>query len=79
MTAKRDRKRDQQPNTTCIPTTWRPEAAFVLAAGMGSRMRHLTATVPKPMVPLKGIPLIDRVLGRIADAGIATAIVNVHY
>ncbi len=58
---------------------WRPEAAFVLAAGMGSRMRHLTTTVPKPMVPLKGIALIDRVLHRIADAQIETAVVNVHY
>ena len=79
MTGKRDRTPDQQPNAPRTPTTWRPEAAFVLAAGMGSRMRHLTTTVPKPMVRLNGIPLIDRVLGRIADAGIATAIVNVHY
>ncbi|MDZ4841903.1 MAG: nucleotidyltransferase family protein [Hyphomicrobium aestuarii] len=58
---------------------WRPHAAFVLAAGLGTRMRHLTATIPKPMVALNGVTLIDRVLDRIADAGITTAIVNVHY
>ena len=58
---------------------WRPHAAFVLAAGLGSRMRHLTHDIPKPMVPLNGVPLIDRVLDRIADAGIPRAVVNVHY
>jgi len=56
-----------------------PHAAFVLAAGLGTRMRELTATIPKPMVPLLGVPLIDRVLDGIADAGIPKAIVNVHY
>lgn len=58
---------------------WRPHTAFVLAAGLGRRMRHLTHDIPKPMVPLKGIPLIDRVLDRIAAAGIPRAVVNVHY
>jgi N-acetyl-alpha-D-muramate 1-phosphate uridylyltransferase len=63
---------------TCDPR-WRPHAAFVLAAGLGTRMRHLSETLPKPMVPLNGVPLIDRVLDRIADAGIGRAVVNVHY
>ena len=58
---------------------WRPHAAFVLAAGLGTRMRHLSETLPKPMVPLKGVSLIDRVLDRIADAGIPKVVVNVHY
>jgi N-acetyl-alpha-D-muramate 1-phosphate uridylyltransferase len=62
-----------------IPSPWRPHAAFVLAAGLGTRMRHLSATLPKPLVPLNGVALIDRVLDRIADAGIGTAVVNVHY
>ena len=57
----------------------KPHAAFVLAAGLGTRMRSLSATMPKPMVPLAGVPLIDRVLDGIADAGIARAVVNVHY
>lgn len=58
---------------------WRPHAAFVLAAGLGTRMRHLSDTLPKPMVPLNGVALIDRALDRIVDAGIPRAIVNVHY
>ena len=56
-----------------------PRTAFVLAAGLGTRMRSLSASMPKPMVPLAGVPLIDRVLDGIADAGIPRAIVNVHY
>jgi NDP-sugar pyrophosphorylase family protein len=59
--------------------TWTPDTAMVLAAGLGKRMRHLTDTQPKPLVPLKGRALIDRVLDRVRDAGIPRAIVNVHY
>lgn len=57
----------------------RPAQAMVLAAGFGKRMRPLTDRIPKPMVPLGGRPLIDHVLDRLADAGIAQAVVNVHY
>jgi MurNAc alpha-1-phosphate uridylyltransferase len=53
--------------------------AMVLAAGLGERMRPLTSTKPKPLVPLAGKPLIDHVLDRLADAGVGTAILNVHY
>jgi MurNAc alpha-1-phosphate uridylyltransferase len=58
---------------------WHPETAMVLAAGLGNRMRPLTDAVPKPLVRLGGRPLIDYVLDRIADAGVARAVVNVHY
>ena len=58
---------------------WRPEAGMVLAAGLGVRMRPLTDTVPKPLVRLKGRALIDHVLDRLAAAGVARAVVNVHY
>lgn len=60
-------------------TSPRPTTAFVLAAGLGTRMRPLTNTMPKPLVPLAGLPLIDHVLNRLADAGISKAVVNVHH
>ena len=55
------------------------DTAMVMAAGLGKRMRPLTATMPKPMVRVAGKPLIDHTLDRLADAGVARAVVNVHY
>jgi MurNAc alpha-1-phosphate uridylyltransferase len=55
------------------------KTAMVLAAGYGERMRPLTLTMPKPLVPLAGHALVDHVLDRLAQAGVKTAVVNVHY
>jgi len=57
----------------------RLESALVLAAGFGTRMRHLTAERPKPLVEVAGLTLLDRVLDRIVEAGLSHAVVNVHY
>ncbi|MEP0390768.1 MAG: nucleotidyltransferase family protein [Erythrobacter sp.] len=55
------------------------DTAMVMAAGMGKRMRPLTAAMPKPMVRVAGKPLIDHALDRLADSGVSRAVVNVHY
>lgn len=55
------------------------DTAMVLAAGMGKRMRPLTASQPKPMVRVAGKPLVDHALDKLAEAGVARAVVNVHY
>jgi MurNAc alpha-1-phosphate uridylyltransferase len=56
-----------------------PEVAMVMAAGLGKRMRPLTATRPKPLVEVAGKPLIDHVLERLRASGVRKAVVNVHY
>ena len=62
-----------------LPKPIRPERAMVLAAGIGKRMRPLTATVPKPLIEVGGRALIDHALARLERAGVETAVVNVHY
>ena len=56
-----------------------PRTAMVMAAGLGKRMRPLTATRPKPLVEVAGKALIDHVFDRLRAAGVERAIVNVHY
>jgi MurNAc alpha-1-phosphate uridylyltransferase len=55
------------------------DTAVVLAAGLGKRMRAHSDRLPKPLVEVAGKPLIDYALDRLAEAGVARAVVNVHY
>lgn len=52
---------------------------MVLAAGFGLRMRPLTLTTPKPLIPVAGRCMLDRALDHFAAAGVETAVVNAHY
>ena len=57
----------------------RPRAAMLLAAGLGTRMRPLTAATAKPLLPLGGRPLLDHALDRLALAGVELVVVNAHW
>jgi len=57
----------------------KPETAFILAAGEGTRMRPLTNSVPKPMVQLDGKSIIDYTIDKLMEVGIKKIIVNSYY
>jgi mannose-1-phosphate guanylyltransferase len=53
--------------------------ALLLAAGLGTRLRPLTDTTPKCLVPIKGQPLLTIWLQRLTQAGIGPFLINTHY
>lgn len=56
-----------------------PTSAMIFAAGRGTRMGHLTAQTPKPLISVSGRPLLDHALALVEDADITNRVVNTHY
>ena len=52
---------------------------IIFAAGLGTRLKPLTDTMPKALVPLAGKPLLQWQVEKLRDAGITDIIVNVHH
>lgn len=53
--------------------------ALILAAGIGSRLRPLTDSTPKALIPVGGVPMLERALIRLKDAGADEFVVNAHH
>ena len=53
--------------------------AMILAAGLGSRLGKLTKHIPKPLLPVDGVKLMFYTLDNLREAGVSSAIANVHY
>ena len=53
--------------------------AMILAAGLGTRLRPLTATLPKPLLPLAGKPMIVYHVEKLAAAGVTELVINVSW
>ena len=56
-----------------------PQTAMILAAGLGTRLRPMTDRMPKALVPFEGVPMIQRLMLRLRDAGFTRVIINVHH
>lgn len=56
-----------------------PKTGMILAAGLGKRMRPLSAITPKPLIPVAGRAMIDRALDALVRAGAERCVINVHY
>ena len=53
--------------------------AMILAAGLGTRLSPLTDDRPKALVPFKGVPMVEGIIGKLYHAGIREIVVNVHH
>ena len=56
-----------------------PVKALLLAAGMGTRLRPLTDSIPKCLVPIHGKPLLSYWFEMLSRAGVSPLLVNLHY
>ena len=55
------------------------ESAIILAAGRGERMRPLTDSTPKPLLPVAGRSMLDRAIDHLEACGVSNIVINVHH
>ncbi|NBR70589.1 MAG: CBS domain-containing protein [Proteobacteria bacterium] len=70
---------DLEPHEHCVPLTANFEFAVIMAGGEGKRLRPLTTTVPKPMIEIAGMPLLERQIESLAKAGLKRIYLSVNY
>lgn len=56
-----------------------PKKALILAAGLGTRMRPITHSIPKPLLPVWGKPVLHHILDRLAAWGVEEVLINLHH
>ncbi|HQX27164.1 MAG TPA: nucleotidyltransferase family protein [Alphaproteobacteria bacterium] len=56
-----------------------PDKAFILAAGLGTRMRPLTDSIPKPLAQVGGRTLLSRTIHRLQQTGVKKIVINTHH
>ncbi len=53
--------------------------AMILAAGLGTRLRPLTEKIPKALVPINGVPLLELVIRKLINCGVTEVVINTHH
>lgn len=53
--------------------------AMLLAAGLGTRLGEMTRTTPKPLIPVGGVPMLERIARRLVAAGVDRFVINTHH
>lgn len=68
-------------NTVVRPRAFKhgPKKAMILAAGLGTRMRPITDTIPKPLIKVHGKAMLDHALDALKKSGVEEVVLNVHY
>lgn len=53
--------------------------AMIFAAGLGSRLKPLTDTMPKALVPVAGCPMLEHVILKLKASGFTEIVINIHH